>query len=606
MNQQGVLHCEVCDAELPNFNSMQWHIKGKRHQKALQHWKEKEENARLSIFVRNFPRATTEQELWSYFAQFGRVTKVSIVPPQNLFAIIEFSSEDTVQYVLSQTNHRINSQNIIVKPREVQMRGAPPTSKVRYQQFQRGPNLANMEPNRGPSLLAAGGYVSTSQGAGGFHAGAGHSGGGGWGAQEYGEYFPPQPRGKQLKAPNVEDQIDLYYHEELIEKLVQVKGVQNQLEWLCQNLQVTAEEAQLKFSLCEQLQTVLGKFFPGCTVNQFGSSVNGFGLSGCDMDIFLDLSTMHGRTWELQPVKLPFVRDFKFLKEKEWGPLIPADTNKMGLADQCKLICRILTEHLEGIKDAQVVPSNRCPLVRFKYGSGDIKCDLSLNNKLALQNTKLLYLYSVLNSRVRLLVYAIRYWAKVKQISGNNKASTKLSNYALTLMVMNYLQNVEPAVLPTIQSLSDLHGVANRTRIESWDCTFAMDWQMIPATTNTQSAAELLSGFFSYWSAFNFPENILLTRTAQEIPFTSFFDKSNMADPRLRNFKTSAVNIQDPFVLNHNITQNVNEKSREVIVREFRIAAIKTSVWGNDGFSMSSSTGGGDLIHLLNMFQGET
>jgi len=39
-------------------------------------------------------------------------------------------------------------------------------------------------------------------------------------------------------------------------------------------------------------------------VNQFGSSVNGFGLSGCDMDIFLDLSTMHGRTWELQVTSL--------------------------------------------------------------------------------------------------------------------------------------------------------------------------------------------------------------------------------------------------------------------------------------------------------------
>ena len=60
---------------------MQWHIKGKRHQKALEHWKRKQEDAKLSIFVRNFPRGTTEQELWQYFAQFGRVTKVSIVKP---------------------------------------------------------------------------------------------------------------------------------------------------------------------------------------------------------------------------------------------------------------------------------------------------------------------------------------------------------------------------------------------------------------------------------------------------------------------------------------------------------------------------------------------
>jgi len=39
--------------------------------------------------------------------------------------------------------------------------------------------------------------------------------------------------------------------------------VQNQLEWLCQTLQVTAEEAQAKFTLCEKLQTELAKFFPG-------------------------------------------------------------------------------------------------------------------------------------------------------------------------------------------------------------------------------------------------------------------------------------------------------------------------------------------------------
>ena len=78
---------------------------------------------------------------------------------------------------------------------------------------------------------------------------------------------------------------------------------------------------------------------------------------------------------------------------------------------------------------------------------------------MALQNTKLLYLYSVLNSRVRLLVYAIRYWGKVKGIAGSTNATgNRLSNYTLTLLVLCYLQNVEPQVLPTIEQLSLLHG----------------------------------------------------------------------------------------------------------------------------------------------------
>ena len=79
-------------------------------------------------------------------------------------------------------------------------------------------------------------------------------------------------------------------------------------------------------------------------------------------------------------------------------------------------------------------------------------------NRMALQNTKLLYLFSVLNSRVRLLVYAIRYWGKIKGLAGSTSAGNKLSNYALTLLVLCYLQNTEPQVLPTIEQLSLLHG----------------------------------------------------------------------------------------------------------------------------------------------------
>jgi len=70
------------------------------------------------------------------------------------------------------------------------------------------------------------------------------------------------------------------------------------------------------------------------------------------------------------------VKDIKFLSDKEWGPLTPANLERIGLSYQCRLIYRILLEHLSAMTKPQVIPGNRCPIVRFHFQ--DIKCDLSL------------------------------------------------------------------------------------------------------------------------------------------------------------------------------------------------------------------------------------
>ena len=53
-------------------------------------------------------------------------------------------------------------------------------------------------------------------------------------------------------------------------------------------------------------------------------------------------------------------------------------------------------------------------------------------------------------------------------------------------------------------------------------------------------SAELLAGFFSYWSAFDFSENVLISRTASAMPVAEFLDKDNMKDGRIRNFKVGS------------------------------------------------------------------
>lgn len=78
--------------------------------------------------------------------------------------------------------------------------------------------------------------------------------------------------------------------------------------------------------------------------------------------------------------------------------------------------------------------------------------------RLALQNTRLLQTFSLYDARIKPLVYAIRYWAKLKGIAGNPQASNRLSSYALTMLVIYYLMNTTPPVLPPVEELANLCG----------------------------------------------------------------------------------------------------------------------------------------------------
>ena len=46
---------------------------------------------------------------------------------------------------------------------------------------------------------------------------------------------------------------------------------------------------RLRYFVCTLIEQLLQGIFPKCEVLPFGSSVNGFGKEGCDLDMILDL-----------------------------------------------------------------------------------------------------------------------------------------------------------------------------------------------------------------------------------------------------------------------------------------------------------------------------
>ena len=59
--------------------------------------------------------------------------------------------------------------------------------------------------------------------------------------------------------------------------------------------------------------------------------------------------------------------------------------------------------------------------------------------------------------------------------------------------------------------------------------------------------------------------------------------------------QTGPLNLQDPFVLNHNITGNVNEKIIKLFVKEVRIAEAKAKNWFNVDYTEVKS-----IMDILN------
>lgn len=72
--------------------------------------------------------------------------------------------------------------------------------------------------------------------------------------------------------------------------------IDQQITSLTEAYQLTDENVCLRFLVCSLLKDIAAAYFPECVIRPFGSSVNGFGKLGCDLDMFLDLHGISGRT----------------------------------------------------------------------------------------------------------------------------------------------------------------------------------------------------------------------------------------------------------------------------------------------------------------------
>ena len=128
------------------------------------------------------------------------------------------------------------------------------------------------------------------------------------------------------------------------------------------------------------------------------------------------------------------------------------------------------------------------------------KCELSLNNHMAVQTTKMLRDYMSLDPRVHTLAVAIRYWARLCGI--DRQAEGTLPAHAFALLLVFFLQQETKPVLPCLHEHLERRADADAAAYES--PLKSLRWK----TRNGMTAAELLIEFFEFYAVTWLKQNL--------------------------------------------------------------------------------------------------
>ncbi|XP_033646926.1 speckle targeted PIP5K1A-regulated poly(A) polymerase-like [Asterias rubens] len=514
--------CQLCDIKITSEKAVEDHLKGKKHLRLVSLQESRQQQTQRSIFVGGLSRINGEVQLGDYFSKFGDVARIIIDKDKAHFAIVEFKNDESAKSATSVERQVMNGQKIVVRPRQPKANPTP------------GGSVGSAKSRRC--------------------------------AQKDGH-----GKGKSSEEQSKQNK-------ELYQALAKEESISAQMSTLVRLTELTEGDVKLRHLVCDLLQSALEELLPGCRVTPFGSSINGFGVQGCDLDIHLELGE------SLKSVSKTS-QDIKETVEESAGPvddITSPDLTSASPLDILSSVSDVIKRCVPSCYSIHFIPSARLPVVKFTHKESGLQCDVSMNNSLALKNTKLLKFYSSLLPQVRPLVFTVRRWAKVCQLAGNTGAGPRLTNYALTLMVLFYLQARERPLLPSVTKLEQSGD--GQDSVFSQDTSFSL-------SESTETQAEILSGFFNFYDGFEFKRSVicpLYGKTASVSEVTN----QNDDGASQRSFKIGSVNIRDPFELWHNVSLNVNEKTLERISTEFTRSATLCRLAYAQGKSLNDENWG--------------
>ncbi|PNF19443.1 hypothetical protein B7P43_G03611, partial [Cryptotermes secundus] len=305
------------------------------------------------------------------------------------------------------------------------------------------------------------------------------------------------------------------------------------LDKLCAHIlakwSITPEEVEKRERIVLDMQEYIVQCYPTAKLELFGSSCNGFGLLKSDIDICLTFT------------------DSETGKEHNFVRIIE------GLQNMLKKL---------GVMSNLVpVTTAKVPILKFFHKVSELEGDISIYNTLGQQNTKLLRTYAEIDPRAKMLGYMLKRFAKVCDMCDASRGS--LSSYAYILMVIYFLQQCSPPVLPVLQELSETQPKPRRF-VEGCDTYFYEDLGKVEKLwpdygKNMSSVGELWIQLLGFYSAeFDFGKYVISIRQRERLlRFEKLWTSKCMA-------------IEDPFDLTHNLGVGLSRNMHIYIIKSFR------------------------------------
>ncbi|XP_016948563.1 poly(A) RNA polymerase, mitochondrial [Drosophila biarmipes] len=283
---------------------------------------------------------------------------------------------------------------------------------------------------------------------------------------------------------------------QLLGLLREAGDIEEQVLLLHKHTRLNELGVRMRFLAALQVQQAIAGMFPDAQAQPFGSSVNGFGRMGCDLDLILRFDNDMGAKCS-QDVADPS-RLVYHTKENLSNGRSQTQRHMECFGDMLHLF-------LPGVCHVRRILQARVPIIKYHHEHLDLEVDLSMSNLTGFYMSELLYMFGEMDPRVRPLTFSIRRWAQTCGLT-NPSPGRWISNFSLTCLVMFFLQQLRQPILPTIGALAKAAEAGDsRVTEDGINCTFARDVERLGFRSRNQSSlSELLLQFFEFYSQFDF------------------------------------------------------------------------------------------------------